>query len=287
MGVRGMVLALLAGQALSFPVGETFATAPAWTSTHHAPWTWSVSPASASVTWGLEPTGGAVDGSGNTSWWKAVRSAEGSSVVAIQYAVPAGTDIYAGVWMRVPYYDPTAGANNGEDYWVETGFRMGAHAAQSFDVDPGWTVVKKYAHPNGAPDHDTGDTWVWSYTTTPINSGVETVMTMALKFGVHHQTSPVYAPPAPGFAVGWDGLSFSDSVLSAPPAGGGNPPAGGAPPAPPGGGGSIPVLTTFSDNPNGDRGVNDACSCSTIGGGGLPLAALAWAVFLLALGRRR
>jgi hypothetical protein len=263
--VRALLLAALVGWVpsaapqASFTVSEPFASMPAWADTWHAPWTYNTSPPSASVTWSVEPAGGAPDGSGNTGYLRGVRHVEGSSVQVLQVPVPQNANLYVGCWMRCPSnYDPSPGTN----YWMEAGVVAGAptnggSVGRHFD-DPAtggaWTVFKKFEHlQSGGLERGNNNAWTWYYTAAPLATGTNSVISLGFKLGNHYQP---YAPPAPNFDVGYDGVTVSDQPLTTPP-GGGTPP-------PPGGGGSTGG-GGGRENDNGDGEIQDRCGCSTVG----------------------
>lgn len=295
----------------TFPFTVTFATAPTPVDTWYAPWTLNgPGGPSGSISWTVETTGGAADGSGNAGYYRAVRQYEGSSVQVLQYPVPAGTSLYVGVWMRCPDYNPAPG----DDYWMEAGAIAGNPAlpavgqggtsvttiGQHFD-DPGtggaWTVFKKF---DGAsmpgPNHDNGNVWTWYYTAAPLAMGANTVINLGFKVGALYDAAggtyqpPAYNPPTNVMDVGYDGLTVSDLPLTTPPATINPPPPGGSGGGGSGGGGSGGggggggggATGSNRDNDNGDGSFNDKCGCGTADAGAARrLGALA---FLAAIG---
>ncbi len=266
----------------AFPAGETFSSMPSWDETYNATWNGDA----AQVEWSIVGTGGAADGSTNTSFLRGYRSQQGSSVLLEHYTVPAGTNIWVGLWMRCPSnYDPYPGV----DYWMEAGYKLGNYGALDYDTgssgNPPWQLVMKFDYdPATSRPNGNGDQWTW-YAVGPIDTGTSTTLSFGVKLGTLWNMNPFQAP-APGPDAGWDGLYVSDRDLSTPPGGGGTPPPGGGTP-PPGGGGPIP--TGGRDNDNGDRSFNDRCGCGTITAADpsrIGWIALFAALGLLALGRR-
>lgn len=293
----GRVAPAAAPQAV-FPFVVTFATAAAPVDTWNAPWTLNAASPAASVTWTLETTGGASDASGTSGYWRAVRQAEGSSVQVLQYPVPSATDLYLGVWIRCPNYDPAPGDN----YWVEAGALAGTPTlpvtvgtstintiGQHYD-DPAtgglWTVFKKFDGASApGPNHDNGNVWTWYYSTTPIATGTNTVISIGFKVGSLYDVM-TYQAPAAGLDVGYDGLAVSTSMMSSPPATFNPPPTGGS-----GGGSVLPPAGGGSSGGSGHESQNLAhrCGCSSIAStrGGAVLLALAALALAAAFARRR
>ncbi len=297
----GRVAPAAAPQAV-FPFVVTFAAAPTPVNVWNAPWTLNAASPAASVSWTVESSGGAADASGNTGYWRAVRLAEGSSVQVLQYPVPAATNLYLGVWMRCPNYDPAPGNN----YWMEAGAIAGTPAlpvtvggvtvssiGQHYDepnTGAAWTVFKKFDGASGpGPNHDNGDVWTWYYSTAPISTGSNTVINIGFKVGSLYNTT-TYQPPASGLDVGYDGLSVSTSLMSSPPATFNPPPTGGSGGGGTGGGGAPPGGgVSGGGSRHNSENLAHRCGCSSIaadlrGATVLGLAAIALALALL---RRR
>jgi len=288
-----------------FPFVVTFASAPIPVDTWNAPWTLNAATPAASVAWTLETTGGASDASGDAGYWRAVRNAEGSSVQVLQYPVPSSTSLYLGVWIRCPDYDPSPGSN----YWVEAGAIAGTPSlpvtvgsttistiGQHYD-DPAtggaWSVFKKFDGASGSgPNHDNGNVWTWYYSTTPLNTGSNTVINIGFKIGSLYNTTtyqpPAYAPPTNVLDVGYDGLSVSTSMMSSPPATFNPPPAGGSgggSGSSGGGGGSPGSGVSGGGSGHSSQNLAHRCGCSSIPAGRRgrlwTIAALALLPFLL------
>jgi MYXO-CTERM domain-containing protein len=291
-----------AAQAAVFPFSVTFATPPVPVDTWYAPWSLNMTPQN-SIIWTVETAGGAADNSGNTGYWRAVRNAEGSSVQVLRYPVPAATDLYLGVWIRCPNYNPAPGSQ----FWIEAGALAGIPAlpvtvggvtvntiGQHFDepnTGGAWTTFKKFTEtPSSGPTHDNGNVWTWYYTAVPINTGTTTVMNIGFKVGSLYDTT-TYAAPAPGLDVGYDGLTVSNTPLTTPPTTINPPPVGGS-----GGGGTGGGGGSGGGIVGGPRGgpVHESqnlahrCGCSTTGdaSGGWALALLLASAALACMRRR-
>jgi hypothetical protein len=245
---------------------ENFDTMPAWTETYNA--VWNASPTQ--VVFDIQPllVGNYLHG---------YRNEYGSSVRLMQYTVPAATDIYLGVYMRCPTFDPTgSGLSDGRNYWMEAAYKLGVYDAADYDTGsagpPAWQFINKFdydpltSHPNG-----NGDTWTW-YSVGPINTGANTTVSIGFKLGSVYSTG-TFIPPLPGPDAGWDGLQVYTVAGDPPPpvpvpAPAPPPPPGPVPPPAPGGGGGR------RDHPNGNDEINDSCGCGTAS---LPIGpSIAW-----------
>lgn len=156
-------------------VEETFEALPAWAGTWNAAWGsaagWSVGPGQG---------GSALVGT---------RPSAGSSVVTLVHAVPANARIEVSVAIKCPKFAAPA--------WAETGFRLGSHAADDFDVNPAqWTLVKRFDSEGG----QNGNGNAWAVYSAQVETGAATQLTVGFKLG-----SKTAAVPA----VAWDTLRIS------------------------------------------------------------------------------
>jgi hypothetical protein len=244
-----------APQGAPFLISDSYATLPAWDDVYSA--AWNANPSQ--IAWTIEPTGGAPDPTGNTSYLRAMRQEAGSSVVVKQYAVPQNTDLYFGAWMRCPStYNPAPG----ENYWMEASFKIGAWGGQNFD-DPAtgaswFPLIMKFSYTGGNPNGN-NNLWTWYASAAPKNSGSSTIVSVAYKVGTLYNTT-TFAQPPPGPDLGFDGPSISDQPMPTPPVSPGTPP----PPVPPGTpppGGGTPAGPPRTE----PHGGHKACGCGTAG----------------------
>lgn len=165
--------------------GEDFETMPAWTSSHDASW-------GSAALWSIVP------GGQSGSFLQASRSGAGSSAKVRVYAVPANTTIELSVYMKCPA--------SSLGYWMECAYRLGSHAAQDFDSNPGaWVMVKKFDSFGG--QNGNGD--AWTRTAATFSTGASTELSVGFKLG---------STPGGALTVGWDtlrGTGPSGQVLSA------------------------------------------------------------------------
>ena len=164
-------------------VTENFEVMPSWSSSFDASW-------GSAATWSI------VSGGQSGNFLQAARSAQGSSVKALVYAVPANTNITISGYMKCPSF--------GGSYWMEFGYRLGSYSAQDFDVNSGsWTLIKKFA--NSGYDNGNGNTWT-KYSAT-VNTGSSTQVTIGYKLGSSGGAGPT---------VGWDTFRIDSSGCTAP-----------------------------------------------------------------------
>ncbi|MBI3858557.1 MAG: hypothetical protein HY293_22965 [Planctomycetes bacterium] len=252
-----------APQAGSLLINDPFITMPVWDDVYNAPWNTNAG----QISWSIEPTGGAPDSTGNTSYLRVLRNEAGSSVVVKQYTVPQNTDIYVGTWMRCPStYSPAPG----ENYWMEASFKIGAWGGQNFD-DPAtgaswFPLLMKFSYTGGNPLGN-NNIWTWYVSSAPKNSGASTTVSVAYKVGSLYDTV-TYAQPPPGPDIGYDGIYVSDTPMVSPPA-----PPPPVPPSPPPPGGGTPPATGAARQKD-----NKPCGCSTAG---VPGSGSAWLALLL------
>jgi hypothetical protein len=110
-------------------------------------------------------------------------------VVTLVHAVPANARIEVSVAMRCPKL--------GAQSWMETGFRLGSHAADDFDVSPAqWTIVRRFDSEGG----QNGNGNAWAVYSAQVETGAATQLTVGFKLG-----SKAAAVPA----VAWDTLRIS------------------------------------------------------------------------------
>ncbi len=153
-------------------IEEAFAKMPAGSSTFDAAW-------GGPAAWSIGP-GGFLQGA---------RAAQGSSAMVLVYAVPASSILDLSVSMRCPRF--TGG------YWMEAGYRLGAHTAEDFDsASAQWTLVKKFDSFGG----QNGNNNQWTRYSAQVRTGTFTQVTVGFKLGAQGGAGP---------AVGWDALRLS------------------------------------------------------------------------------
>lgn len=156
-------------------VEESFEAMPAWSSTSNAVWgsagTWTIGPGQG---------GSALIGS---------RPTAGSSVQCLVYPVPANTRIEVSAAVKCPKF--------GGGYWAEVGFRLGAHKADDFDVNPKeWTLVKRFDNYGG----QNGNGNAWTVYSAQADTGAAAQVTVGFKLGAQSSAAPT---------VAWDSLRIS------------------------------------------------------------------------------
>lgn len=153
-------------------VTECFETMPSWTSTFDA-------------AWGSAAAFSIQAGGQDRNFLQAVRASAGSSARVIVYTVPQNTNLTLSIYMRCP--------SSAAQYWMETGYKLGASTASSFDQEPAtWTLIKKF---DGFGTFENGNNNTWTQYTAQVNTGQATELSIGIKSGVVGGAGPT---------VGWD-----------------------------------------------------------------------------------
>ncbi len=156
-------------------IEEGFEAMPAWAGTSRLVW-------GTPAAWSIGP------GQGGSALLGA-RAGPGSTVQALVYPVPANARIEVSVAMKCPRF--------ADEYWAETGFRVGTHAADDFDVNPKeWTLLKRFESPGG----QNGNGNAWTVYSAQAETGTATRLTVGFKLG---------SKTGPGPTVAWDSLRIS------------------------------------------------------------------------------
>lgn len=148
---------------------------PSWHDTYDASW-------GSAASWSI------ASGGQSGTFLQASRASSGSSARALVFVVPSNSTVDVSSYLRCP--------SSGGTYWMEFGCRLGSHAADDFDANPGaWTIIQKFSS-SGTNGNGNG----WNRYSRLVSTGSNTVLTVAFKLGSSGGAGP---------AVGWDTLRIA------------------------------------------------------------------------------